>query len=168
MLEGVDHAQRIGHEVNLFGLHLKGAMYNNSAGETYIRCIVVGYPGTNGDPTLNLFRGGQGGAARSVAQITGLDAMYFPINKVQLHCYEDKVYKLAGNNSGNSGVNTRMFNKFIKFGGKRIRYLGNQAGAGNQDWLYSIIWIAADSSDDTMVGTSVDLSQLEVVYFKDA
>lgn len=165
---GTGPNSRIGNDITLHGLHLKGALYNNSAGETYVRCVVVGYPGTNGNPTLNLFRGGPGGLPASVTTVVGLDAMYYPLNKTQLHIYHDKVFKLAGNVNGNSGSNTRMFNKFFKFGGRKISYLGDQSGEGKQNWLYSVIWIAADASDDTTSGTSVDLSQMEIAYFKDS
>lgn len=166
--QGVNQNSRLGNEISLYGTHIKGALYNNSAGETFCRCVIVGYPGTNGDPTLNLFQGNQNGNSAAISSVNGLDAMYFPINKAQLHVYHDKVYKLAGGAAGNSGANTRFFSHFIRFGGKKIEYLGNLSGIGNQNWLYSIIWIAADASDDTTTGTTVDLSQLEIMYFKDA
>lgn len=166
--QGLTSENRIGNDINLYGLQLKGALYNNSAGESFMRCVVVGYPATNGDPTLNLFRNAANGNVAAISSVNGLDSMYFPINKLQLKVYHDKVYKLAGNQAGNAGANTFMFNKFIKFGGKKIQYIGNQSGSGKQNWLYSTIWIPSDASDDTTTGTTIELSQLEIVYFKDA
>lgn len=166
--QGIGSNQRVGNDVNIMGLHIKGAMHNNSVGQTFVRALVVGYPGTNGDPSLNLFRNNGNGTTAGVSQVNGLDAMYYPINKLELHVYWDKVFKFSGADTGNAGSNTSMFNKFIKFGGRKVQYKGGGIGLGQQSWQYSVLWISADASDDTTTGTSVDLSYLEILHYKDA
>lgn len=165
--EGIDDGQRTGAVVNVSGLHFRGVLNSNSSTDCFARCMVVGYPGVNGDPTLNLFRNGQGGLAVGVNAINGLDAMYWPLNKMQLHVYVDKLYKLSAVGAGNAGASTRAFSHFVKFGGKKVQFKGNLTGSGNQNWMYSIIWITAEAPDDTSSGNTVELSQLERLYFKD-
>jgi len=166
--QGTAANTRIGNIVHLSGLHLKGAFNNNSTSESFVRMIVLGYPGTNGDPTLNLFRNLPTGTTAGVSGINGMDAIYYPLNTVELKVYADKVYRLAGSATGNSGSNTRFFTKFVKFSGKKVTFKSTATGNGNQDFMYSVIWIAADANDDTSTGTAVELSCLERLYFKDA
>jgi len=165
--QGTQLNTRICNQVFAQGIHLKGVFNNNSTSETFVRMIVIGYPGSNGDPTLNLFKGNTTGSTTGVMGVNGLDDMYFPINSVELHVYHDQVFRLAGSATGNAGLNCKFFNKFIKLGGRKIEYKGNTYGYQNQSWMYSVIWIAADANDDTTGGTAVELSCLERFYFKD-
>lgn len=160
---------RLGNIINLSGLHLKGALFNNSTSETFVRMLVVGYDGNS--PTTapaNLFRGDATGSTGGISGVNGLDAMYFPVNKLDMHVYRDKVFRLAGTATGNAGANTKFFSEFIKFHGKKIEYKGSSTGLGLQNWMYSIIWISAEAADDTTTGTVVEVSMLERVYYKDA
>jgi len=141
---------------------------NNSTSESFVRMLVLGYPATNGDPTINLFRNLPTGTTTGLSGVTGLDTIYYPINKLELHVYVDKVFRLAGSATGNSGSNTRFFSQFVKFGGKKVEFKAATAGTLNQNWMYSVIWIATDANDDTSTGTAVELSCLERLYFKDA
>jgi len=166
--QGVNSNQRVGNVANFSAVHLRGVLNNNSTSESYVRMIVIGYPSTNGDPTLNLFRSLPTGTTTGVSSVNGLDAIYYPLNKVELKVYTDKVYRLAGSATGNSGSNTRFFSQFIKFGGKKVEFKASTTGTGNQSWMYSIIWIASDANDDTSTGTAVELSCLERLYFRDA
>lgn len=168
VVQGIGANQRVGNDINIMGLHLKGALHNNSAGQTFVRAIVVGYNASNGDPTINLFRNTATGATAAVTAVNGLDCMYFPINKLDLHVYWDKVFRFSSIEAGNAGQNTRMFNKFIKLGGRKVQFKATGIGPGYQNWQYSVIWISADASDDTTTGTSVDLSYLEIMHYKDA
>ena len=157
---------RIGSSIKAQSLHIKGALTNNSPSESYIRLVVFCYNGAV-DPATNFFQGTSAGTTSAISSINGLDAMYYPINKRDLKVRYDHVFKLAGSANGNSGYNTRMFSKFIKFGGKTINYAGNTSGVFNQDWQYAICWIAADATDDTSTGTNVEVSMLERFYFTD-
>jgi len=166
--QGLNANNRVGNAVNFSGLHLKGILNNNSTSESFVRMLVLGYPATISDPSLILFRNLPTNTTAGVSSVNGLDAMYYPINKLELHVYYDSVVRLAGSATGNSGSNTRFFQKFIKFGGKKVEFKGSSSGANNQNWMYSVMWIAADANDDTSTGTAVELSCLERLYFKDA
>lgn len=165
--QGATNVQRIGNVINLSALHLKGAFHNNAATESMVRFVMVGYPATNGDPLNNFFRSTHSGLTTGMSGVNGLDQMYFPINKLELHVYFDQLIKL-GPNAASGNSNVRMFNKFIKLGRRKIEYKSNTTGVGNQNWEYSIIWLAADTNDDTSTGTTVEVSCLERLYFKDA
>lgn len=165
ILQGVAGSQRLGNIIHLSGLHLKGALNNNSGSESFVRFLVVGYDSSLGDPVQLLFRNTASGLTAAASSVNGLDCMYFPVNKLDLHTYHDQVFRIAGSATGNAGNNCRMFSKFIKFGGKKLEFKSNMPYA---QWSYAIIWIAADANDDTSTGTNVELSLLERAYFKDA
>jgi len=164
--QGTNAGTRLGNEIRAMGVHLKGSLYNNSGAESYARLIIVGHSGSL-DPAANLFRSTHFGNVVAATGINGLDAIYYPVNKHELTVYHDRVYKLGGSSTGTAASNTRMFSKFVKFNGRKITYEGAATGPGLQSWQYSIIWIAADSNDDTSTGTVVELSQLHRFYFKD-
>jgi len=165
--QGTQTNTRVGNQIFAQGVHLKGVFNNNSTSESFVRMIVIGYPGTNGDPLLNLFKANTTGGTQGVSTLYGLDPIYFPINTGELHVYTDKVIRLAGSATGNAGMNCKFFNQFIKLGGRKVEYKGNVYGTGLQSWMYSVIWIAADANDDTSSGTAIELSCLERFYFKD-
>lgn len=169
IIQGTQSWNRIGNKVNLGGLHIKGIIKNNATTENYVRMLVIGYDGVRGTSILNeLFRADQVGATGAMSTINGLDAIYFPLNKVDIKVYRDKVMKLGGDGAGTAGSNTRMFSEFIKFNGRKIEYKGALTGVGNQNWIYSILFIAAEASDDTTTGQVVEMSMLERLYFKDS
>lgn len=169
--QGSAVTNRIGNELSLKMLHMKGVLYNKSASESYVRLIIVGHD-ANIKPDLGsfpLFVNGPSGNTVTTGTIPGLDCMYFPINKKDLHVYTDRKFKLAGSNVEAAARNTRMFSECVKWPGKgkRVRYEGNTTGYENQNWLCSIIWIACDANDDSTFGTDVELSQLTRIYFTD-
>ena len=168
IVQGTGTDNRIGNIVNLSALQLRGVVNNNSTSETMLRFIVVGYNSNNGDPTLTLFRNTSNGITAGVSGVNGLDAMYFPLNKLDMHVYVDKMIKVAGSATGNAGSNVKFFNKFIKLNRRKVEYKGNTTGYGNQNWMYSVIWIAADANDDTTTGTNCELSYFHRLWFKDA
>lgn len=165
--QGNINAARISNVIHATGLHMKGVLNNNSGSESLVRALVVGYA-AQGDPSLNIFRNAVTGATAAISAVNGLDAMYFPVNKVDYHVYYDKLIRVAGSATGNASANVKTFSKFIKLNRRKIEYKGNTWGFGNQNWMYSIIWIAADANDDTTTGTVVELSMLERFYFQDA
>jgi len=165
---GTGSDERVGNVINASALHFKGVLYNNSTQETYVRMLIIGYPTLNGDIdySTNLYEISQSGTVSGLNTISGLDTMYFPINKKDYKVYRDKVYKLAGSVSGSAGTNTRMFNHFVKFNKRKIIYDG--VSNATNSWTYNIILIAADSNDDTSTGTVCELSSLTRFYYTDA
>lgn len=165
--QGVAADQRIGNVVNLSALQIRGVISNNSVQETVIRFLIVGYNASNGDPTVNLFRNTSNGITAGVSAVNGLDAMYFPLNKVDMHVYTDKMIKVAGSSTGNAGENVKFINYFHKLNGRKVEYKGGN-GYGSQNWMYSVIVIAADANDDTSTGTTCELSYFHRLWYKDA
>lgn len=169
--QGTASTSRIGNEINLKMMHMKGVLYNNSSSESYVRLLVVGHS-ANISPVLGtfpLFVNGSSNNTVPIGTINGLDAQYYPVNKKDLTVYVDRKWKLAGSNVEAGARNTKMFSECVKWPGhgKRICFEGNTTGYENQDWLCSIIWIASDANDDTSLGTNVELSQLTRIYFQD-
>lgn len=169
--QGTASTNRIGNEVNLKMVHMKGVLYNNSATETYVRLLIVGHD-ANISPALGtfpLFINGSSGNTVAVGSVNGLDAQYYPVNKKDLTVYTDRKWKLAGSNVEAGARNTKMFSECVKWRGqgKKIKYEGNTTGYENQNWLCSIIWIVSDANDDTSTGTTVELSQLTRIYYTD-
>jgi len=168
---GNSNITRVGSEISLKSMQVKGMLYNNSGSESYARLIIVGHPGTI-DPTYTtfpIFKSASSGTSAVIGTINGLDAMYYPINTTELTVYHDQVMKLAGTATAGGPSNTRMFSKFIKWPGKgkKIMYKANTSGYNNQNWMVSVFWIVADANDDTSTGTTVELSQLTRVWFTD-
>lgn len=162
---GVSSIGRIGNTVKLNGIHLRGALNNNSGSESYARCVVIQYDGRQ-DPAVGFFRNAQSNTCAAISSINGLDAIYYPVNKMDFIVRWDKVFKLGGSTSNSSATCTRLFSKFIKFN-KIINYHSAATGIAGQDWMYAVIWIAADANDDTTTGTTVEVSYLHRMYFSD-
>lgn len=169
--QGTASTNRIGNEIMLKMMHMKGVLYNNSSSESYVRLLVVGHD-ANISPVLGtfpLFVNGSSNNTVPISSVNGLDAQYYPINKKDLTVYVDRKWKLAGSNIEAGSRNTRMFSECVKWPrrGKKVIYEGNTTGYENQNWLCTIIWIASDANDDTTTGTNVELSQLTRIYFQD-
>lgn len=167
IVQSTSGVARVGNSLNALGMHIKGVFNNNSTSESYMRMVVL-----SNDPkydwTTSLFRNADTGTVAGFSSVFGLNAMYYPLNKVDYTVRFDKVFKLAGSATGNSGSNTRMFSKYIKFGGKKVTFKANTTGSGNQDWTYNTLFFAADANDDTSTGTAVETSCLERFFYTDA
>jgi len=162
---------RIGSDISLLSVDIKGCLYNNSGAESYVRMLMVGHPGSI-DPTFStfpLFLTAGSGSTGTVSTVTGLDIMYYPINTTELTVYEDKVFRLAGSATAGGPSNTQFFHKIKSFGprGKKITYKANSSGPNNQNWFVSVIWLVSDANDDTTAGTAVELSQLTRISYSD-
>ena len=166
--QGVSAGERIGNVVHLNAINFKGALNNNSGSESMVRWVIVGFPSSNGNPTLNLFRNASTGTSAAVSAVNGLDAMYYPLNTLELTIMFDKVYSLAGSATGNSAANVKLLNKTVQLGRRKVEFKSTAQSYGNTSWMYASIMIAADSNDDTTTGTGVEVSLLERLYFTDA
>jgi len=169
--QGTPGINRIGNEINLKMIDMKGALYNNSGTETYVRLIVVGHSGDL-DPTMAtfpMFRTAASGTTSGIGAVNGLNAMYFPTNKLELKVYVDRKFRLAGSATAGGPSNTTMFHQNIKFPGKglNIKYKANATGVGNQNRIISVFWCNADANDDTSTGTVAELSCLTRIWYTD-
>lgn len=169
--QGTSHITRVGNDVNLKKFDIRGVLSNNSTSESFARMLIVGHDG-NLDPTMATFPLylAASGASTTISSVNGLDTMYFPINNKELHIYQDKVFRLAGSATGNAAQNAQYYRKTINFPGqgKLIKFKGSASGYANQSWFITVIWVVADSNDDTTTGTVVELSQLTRFHYTDA
>lgn len=163
--QGTLSSQRIGNKINLTGFQFKGVLNNNGANTNYLRMIVFfAKDQSNFTGFSNIFASGSTEA--DFSSITGLDTMYYPMNKRLISVLHDRVYKL-GSSSDLGLSNSRMFSKFIKLR-NTIHYNNTSTGADNvHPRLHVGIW-AAESSDDTGTGQNVEVSGLARLWYKDA
>lgn len=166
LLQGSTANTRVGNEVFLQGLHLKGVWHNNATNSIYVRTLILGYTDSIQDGAFSeLFRTSTGNAT-DLTTTVGLDIIYKPINKVKWHVYEDKVTKLAPSTS-TDGNNTKFFSIFQKFGGSKIKFEAGTTGFTNQNKRFCVLHLAADANDDTTTGSVIELSSILRWYFTD-
>lgn len=157
---------RVGNEVLLQGCHIKGVLHNNSNSPVYVRRLVLGFSdGTITNTFTELFTSA-GGVPTDLGTTTGLNSMYYSINKVKFKVYDDTMIRL-GSLASIDGNNTRFFNKFQKFGGCKIKYEGNTNGEQNQNKRFAVVWLVAQADDDTSSGVPIELSSSINWYFTD-
>jgi hypothetical protein len=166
-VQGTQVQGRLGNELYIQGLHLKGILHNNSNTTIFVRRLILQL--TDGTPTgafTEIFTSGTG-VPTDLVTTTGLNAMYHSINKSKFKVYDDTVMKLAPLTSVD-GNQTKMFNKFQKFGGAKITYEGNTSGEQNQNKRFLVLWIFADANDDTTAATNVvEVSSNITWYYTD-
>lgn len=160
--EGTGKEERIGSEIIPTGLHIKGVVHNNGSGPNFVRIVVV-KSNTRQQVTTGDFFGGETGLGQDITDVTGLDRMYWPIHKNVHQVLYDKVIKLE--KSGEVG-NCRMFNKWLKLGGK-IKYDGGNTGSEQLTPRYHIVYLSAEAADDTSTGQTVEVSALHRFFYKD-
>lgn len=147
-------------------------MHNNADHNQYVRMVVLGCPvSVDTASTDYIFKPNQTGTPDSLTGVYGLNAIYTPLNKDVFKVYCDQVYKLG---PVTDPTGSRMFSKFIKLGGKLIKFAGNTTGtmptnAGNgQTWQLLTLFITAEANDDTATSAIVELSYIARAYFTDA
>jgi len=167
IVQGTSRSSRIGNEVSAIGLDIRGVLCNNSTTESIVRVLVVSSSGST-DPTLELFQATDPGITGGLSTITGLDAMYYPLNTNDFRIHVDKVVRLAGSATGNGAENVQFMKEHINFPKTRIKFDGNTTGIVNQSWSYHIILIATDANDDTSTGTVAEASFMSRFFYQDA
>lgn len=167
--QGSTNFQRVGNEIKATAHHIKGIMHNNAANNQYVRMLVLGCPvGVDTATTDYIFKPNQTGLSESLSTVYGLNAMYTSINTDIFKVYHDRVFKLG---PVTDPTGTCMFSKFIKLGGKRIKFAGNSNGimssGTGQDWQLLTIFITSEANDDTTTGAIVELSYIARSWFSD-
>jgi len=168
ILQGVGHSERIGNNVKLQGLHIKGVINNNFTSTVFVRMLIFYVNSQTGLSNLTgseLFQG-VGGVPVNAGGLL-LNAIYQPINKNLVTVLHDKTFRMGGSNES-SGTCATVFNKFVKLYGKKIMYDGNAAGSLNQSKRLQVAFISANAADDDSGETTLDLSYICRLYYKDA
>lgn len=172
VVNGTSHVTRIGNEISLKSFMMKGVLYNNSSAETYARLVIASCDGNmdvTSASTFPLFRNTSNGTTAGVGTATGLQAIYYPLNKLDLKVYVDKTYKLAGSVAASGGRCTRPYTHMVKFPGKgmKIKYEASSTGLGSQNRYIIAFWVIADANFDTTSGTQVELSGITRFWYTD-
>jgi len=167
IFQGVGQSDRIGNVVKLQGLHIKGVINNNFTSTVFVRMVIF-Y--TNSQTAVTNLTGselflGVGGVPVSTGGLL-LNAIYQPINKNLITVLADKTYRMGGSNES-SGTCATVFSKFIKLYGKKIVFDGNGSGSGNMNKRLQVAFISANAADDDSGETTLDLSYIARLYYKD-
>lgn len=111
--QGTGGEDRIGREVMLKGIDIRGHLHNNGAGTNYVRLAVFkAYEQTDMSSLASIFK--RATTAGDFTDLAGIRTMYYPFNNTELQCVYEKVIKL--NPVGSAGANdeSSMFRHFIK------------------------------------------------------
>lgn len=165
--QGVGNAQRVGIDINEIGLQIKGMLVNNSINATFCRMIVFRANNQQAMTNGTEFLLGQSGIPTTIGTQFGLNALYWPLNKKQVTVYHDSVMKF-GSNSSIDGSHIRNFSKFIKLHGKKTSYDGNGTDDGNQTNTLQVCFISARADDDDVAETTMEVSFLARLWYKDS
>lgn len=160
--EGSGVEERIGTEIMPTGLHIRGVVNNNGGSPNFVRILVV-KSNTRQQVTLGDFFGAGTGLGQDISAVNGLDRMYWPIHKNVHTVLYDKVMRLE--KSSEVGK-SRSFNKWLKLGGK-IKFDGGGTGSEQVTPRYHIVYMAAETEDDTSTGQNVEVSALHRLFYKD-
>lgn len=160
--EGSGQEQRLGTEISPTGLHIKGVLNNNGSSPNFVRIVVVKSLTRQNVATGDWFAANTG-VGQDISAINGLDRMYYPIHKKVHQVLWDKVYRLENNGTTDK---SRFFNKFLKLGGK-LKFDGAGTGSEQSTPRYHIVYMAAETEDDTSLGQSVEVSAIHRLFYKD-
>lgn len=164
--QGVGRYQRIGDQVRLQGLHIKGVVRNNGSNANYVKMIVFyAKDQANMSSAEDIFEQPSGDGA-TFSSVTGLNTIYTAFNKSLITVISSKVFKLSAADAVD-GSDTRLFSKFIKLKDRLVRYEFSGTGANNCSPRLHIGWWAAESPDDTTTGQTVELSGLFRLFYTD-
>lgn len=164
--QGVDKINRIGNKIHIIGLHVKGMLRNNGSGTNYLRFVAL-IPKNVIDTvdTLDstLLEDPNGSDVPVTTGATGLNAMYYPINKESHVVLMDKVFKVSAANV--DGSDSRQFNMFKKLNRNAIFTSTSATSLRSNQVLCAIF--AAEGPDDTSTGVFIEFHASARLYFTD-
>lgn len=165
--QGTTRDTRQGNQVYFHGFHAKGSFHNNGTVPAYVRRLVVGYStAITVGAAAELFDNGVGAGVSVTTTGPTMALITNKINKVQFKVYSDKTIRLSSS-TATDGSQTRMYNYFTKFGGKKITFEATTAGQSNQDWRCAEIYLVAQADNDAAAGITVERTENYSVYFTD-
>lgn len=170
--QGGGWSDRVGKEVRLQKIDIKGLLHNNASGTHVVRMIVGYHKDINlgMSTTTELFESNanSGGPLTSVGigGGDGVTALLLPINKAKFTVLVDRLIKV-GANASIDGNNVRTFSVSKALKDAKITFEGTTTGSANQDkQLYIGFW-TAEGGNDTAGGTTVEVSYISSLHFTD-
>lgn len=159
---GVLESERIGNQITLRGIHIKGHLFNKTGNPAFmVRMMVINDKENN----ISIATGQEllVKANQNINYDQGTESAYLSVNKARYSVYLDKTYKLAATN--HNGENIRMFNHFIKFN-KTIKYGGSGLGSQKGNQLQFFVWVI-NPSGAVVTSEKVTLNSQFTTYFND-
>lgn len=174
--EGTDVSERIGTQIRLQGVQLKGMFNNNSAVVNYVR-YAIGYIL---DPTAVAIGGGTKffrgpfNNQLSTAEVYASGAQPYALMTTPFHpdvfqALYDKVHKI-GPSSSTDGNNSRLINKFIKLHNRKVEFPNaNVVGFTGQALPRLVVcrWYTDAGQDAGAVLQPIEYSGRSIVWYRD-
>lgn len=171
MVQGTGISQRVGNEVKLQGLHIKGVLHNNSTDlPIFCRTIVLYTKDElpiSATTEMFTFIDGTSASATSVGLASGsINTILTPLHKANIGTVlYDSVTKLGPQKSAD-GTNTRNYSKFIKLHGKKMHFANAGTSGVSSERLF-VINFYADATQDFAVAT-IEHSRFHTLWYTDA
>lgn len=164
---GTGSDERIGREIMLKGIDIRGHLHNNGAGTNWVRVAVFkAYEQTDMSSLSTIFQ--RGASAGDFSDLAGIRTMYYPFNNTELKCVYDKVIKLNPVATAGSQDESGMFRHFIRRNEKLHFESTTAEGQDVQRPRYWLAVWAAESAEDVGVGQTLELSYLARTFFTDS
>jgi len=173
--EGTGNSERVGAEIRLQGVQLKGMFHNNSTVTNYVR-YVIGYSLSPQlillNQTAKIFRGplNQQWTTADVygSGSTPYSLMTTPFHPELFQPLYDKVHKIAPSTSVD-GNNTRLFNKFIKLHNRRVAFPNETFAEPNVPHPRLVVFrFYTDAGQDAgAVLQPIEYSGMSTVWYRD-
>lgn len=160
--QGTGPQERIGTEIQPTGLHIRGVVHNNGGNANFVRILVVKST-TRQDIASGDFFAAASGIGQDITAINGVDRVFWPIHQKVHKVLYDKTLLLEKSTEINKA---KSFNKFIKLSGK-VKFDGASTGPEQVTPRYHIVYLGAESPDDTSLGENVEVSALHRFFYKD-
>jgi len=162
--QGITTGERIGTEISLKGIHVKGFMRNNAIETVYVRMVLLkSQYDSNITAASTIFQDNVGG---EVGLASGLNCLYQPFYRGKIQPIWTRMIKLAPSTS-TDGNEVRFLNKFVKLD-QKIKFSSSSFGAGLTKPRYHLLFILADAADDTGLGSTVESSFTMRTWYTDA
>lgn len=164
--QGPGSHQRIGNRITPVSLKASVLLHNNSSGgsaDHYVRLMLVKItPGLteDGEVFTDFFEGTNG---LDTTLNGGVTDMIRPPNKEYLKVISDEVIHLTSYDGG-SKVAIRHFD--VKIGGEMV-FRDNTGGLQPLEARYAFILINREADADEGIGSNVELSHSQVMFYKD-
>lgn len=157
--------ERIGNEVTLTGIDIRGYVHNNSTTDTvHVRAMAIidkEKNGQNTDLSALLIRAN---VPVDIAGIGSLASVLRP-NTKRYRVLWDTVYTLSAKASGNGSSHTRMFKRYLKTDLK-LKYGDRTDGSITQNDV-KIVFFCCEADGDVNLGETVELYSQCTGYYKD-
>lgn len=155
---------RIGNEIRLQKLEMRGSLHNNGTITNLVRMVIFYFKdNVTVSSASDIFLGPA--VATDFAGVTGIDTMHYPLNGAKMQVLHDSVINLA---KGGEFESTKVFRKTINLKNRLMKFEGNSVGVDNQDPNLYALFFAAEAGNDTGAGTTVELSHFTRVWYTDA